>query len=320
MKRNPHKASLAEGIAEKKTTQKKGTIRDSKFIEGWMNMETRIPEPVYDWIKRKHIDVPYGENELQKLDIYLPNDEKYAKPPLFAVVHGGGFSHMDKRDWHIYPGFFALREGFAVASVNYRLAPKYGYPHGLDDFKSALKFLAEHAEAYGYDKDNVFLEGTSAGGNFVTLGALMPEDYGLNIRAVAALCPGVSMIDMYENFRNSGGLLFRFLVRRMTKQYLGTLPPKDIERAREAGYEKWLADAEESGRKIPPFYILQGDADPLIPEKITRKFYERIKTLLAPEDLVYRVLPEAGHAGGGPDFFDEENIMGFLNFFKRYVV
>jgi acetyl esterase/lipase len=256
------------------------------------------------------------------MDIYLPNIGE-APYPTVVLVHGGGFSHMDKRDWHVYPGFFALREGFALVSVNYRLAPKHKYPQGLNDVKGALKHMAAAAATYGLDTNNVFLEGTSAGGNFVTLAALMPDawDHGLRVRGVAALCPGCSLADMYAGLKDTRNLLMKFLIRRTAKQYLGVLPHRDPGPITQASAETWVLDAAEKGRPVPPFYILQGDTDPLIQERHTRKFYELMKAKLhlPPGDLVYRVLQGAGHAGGGPEFFEEQNIMGFIQFFKERI-
>ncbi len=144
------------------------TIRDAKFVDGWMNMKPRVPVPIIDHVKQKFLDVPYGEHALQKLDIYLPETNNL-KHPVMVIVHGGGFSACDKRDWHLYPGFYGLREGFAVVSVNYRLAPAFKFPAQPHDLKAALRFLKKNADKYHLDPENVFLWGTSAGGNLVSL-------------------------------------------------------------------------------------------------------------------------------------------------------
>jgi hypothetical protein len=37
-------------------------IRKTKFVPEWINMRPRIPVPRVDWIERKQLDLPYGEN------------------------------------------------------------------------------------------------------------------------------------------------------------------------------------------------------------------------------------------------------------------
>jgi len=102
-------------------------MRDANFPETWMDLTLDIPYPKKDWIRRKWLDVAYGEDPLQRIDIYHPNENPHGldKYPLLIILHGGGFTHMDKADWDVYPGFFWLEMGYAVASVNYRLAPKH---------------------------------------------------------------------------------------------------------------------------------------------------------------------------------------------------
>lgn len=108
------------------------------------------PEAITDWIKRQYRDIPYGPAELQKLDIYLPESGEGPFPTII-MIHGGGMCVCDKHDFHLYPMFYALEEGFAVAAVNYRMSPAVKYPTQLYDTKAATLFLYEHAAEYRLD-------------------------------------------------------------------------------------------------------------------------------------------------------------------------
>ena len=101
--------------------------------------------PRVDWIREKKLDVAYGGDPLQKMDIYYPNEVQKESYPVVILVHGGGFAMCDKRDWHVYPGFHALGRGFALVSVNYRLVPQVSYPAESDDLKRAVLYLRKHA-------------------------------------------------------------------------------------------------------------------------------------------------------------------------------
>lgn len=56
------------------------------------------------------------------------------------------------------------KRGFAFVNPNYRLGPEVQYLAALDDVNRYMHWVAEHADEYNLDKDNVFLIGDSAGG------------------------------------------------------------------------------------------------------------------------------------------------------------
>jgi len=62
--------------------------------------------------------------------------------------------------------------GFAVASVNYRLAPESRFPTQLEDVKCAIRFLRAKAAGYDLNASEMFALGTSVGGQLVALAAL----------------------------------------------------------------------------------------------------------------------------------------------------
>ncbi len=182
----------------------------------WIDLSPRVPQAKTDHITRQYRDLPYGASQLQQLDIYLP--EQGAGPfPVIVNVHGGGFSVCDKHDFHLYPTLFALEQGFAVAAVNYRLSPAVQYPEHYFDLKRALLWLHENGADKNLDTDNLFLWGTSAGGNLVLQagcknGIPLPPELReadrIPIKAVAAMCPG---IDITER-GNTGTLVERLMV------------------------------------------------------------------------------------------------------------
>ena len=90
------------------------TIRDAKFVPQWVDLTQEHPAPLFGHITRQYLNLSYGRHPLQAVDLYLPEEGNPPFPTLI-LVHGGGFSRCDKRDLSVYPGFYALREGFALA-------------------------------------------------------------------------------------------------------------------------------------------------------------------------------------------------------------
>lgn len=286
------------------------TIRDAQFVPAWIDMTPQVPEPRIDWIEEKYLDLAYGEDPLQRLDLYLPPHAE--KPlPLVVLVHGGGFCLCDKRDWHLYPGFYALREGFALASVNYRLAPAARFPAPVEDLKTALRFLRAQAGRYGLRTQDVFLYWTSAGGNLVTLAGLQNAGTPEAVAGVAALCP---LLDFENQWAYVQAMEGEAAVREMflasAVQYLGAAPSEDAPLARRAGAREYITP------KAPPFYLQHGTLDPAVPVEQAREFAAQLRAVCGGGAVTLDLMEGVAHAGGGPEFLEEEHILPILGFFR----
>ena len=287
------------------------TIRDAHFVPEWIDMQPEVPVPRIDWIGEKYLDLAYGPDPLQTLDLYLPPRVDAEPLPLVVLVHGGGFCLCDKRDWHLYPGFYALRQGFALASVNYRLAPAVRFPAPAEDLKTALRFLRENAEGYGLRRGDVFLYGTSAGGNLVTLVGLQNAGTPEAVAGVAALCPLLDFENYWAYVREldlPAGMLEE--LKKAAAWYLGTEPEADPALARRAGAAAYLT------AKAPPFYVQHGTADPGVPVQQSIEFTRRLREVCGEDAVRLDLLEGVAHAGGGPEFLEEEHIAPILDFFR----
>ncbi|MGZ8195876.1 MAG: alpha/beta hydrolase fold domain-containing protein, partial [Methylosarcina sp.] len=102
---------------------------------------------------RVHSDILYVSNghELQKLDLYLP--EHGENLPLIIWIHGGAWRSGGKEQLQASHLLDFLAEGYAVASVNYRLSQHATFPAQIQDCKSAVRWLRANAERYGLDPD-----------------------------------------------------------------------------------------------------------------------------------------------------------------------
>ncbi len=105
------------------------------------------------------------------LDIYRPRGTEGLLPVIFSM-HGGGLFYGDKDLYQHYCMRLAER-GFAVVNYSYRLVPDYPEPAQLEDSFLAYRFMAEHANEYGLDLDNVFFVGDSAGAHLCETAGLM---------------------------------------------------------------------------------------------------------------------------------------------------
>lgn len=114
-------------------------------------------------------DIAYGEDPLQKLDVYEPAKAAAERLPVVVFIHGGGFTRGDKHGPY-YPDnltAWAARNGMIAVNVNYRLAPATVFPGAVQDFAAALRWVRANIAAHGGDPDRIVLSGHSAGANHV---------------------------------------------------------------------------------------------------------------------------------------------------------
>ncbi len=114
--------------------------------------------PTEGWTQREALE--YGSDPRQKLDIYLPAEDK--PRALLVFFYGGGWDSGDRADYRFIAAAFTSA-GYAVAIPDYRLYPQVRYPEFLEDSAKAVAALAKHPELAGLMPERTFLIGHSAG-------------------------------------------------------------------------------------------------------------------------------------------------------------
>ena len=103
-------------------------------------------------------------NQLQA-DVYRSDDDKVR--PVVIFIHGGALM-MGGRGQSIKPGSLfdvLLKAGYAVVSIDYRLAPQVKLPAIIEDLQDACKWVREKGpELFHIDSQEIFVMGQSAGG------------------------------------------------------------------------------------------------------------------------------------------------------------
>ena len=189
--------------------------------------------------------------EVLSLELYRPQSP--LKPsPLVIVVHGGSWQSGSRLELDPLSRYLAAR-GYAVASVDYGLAPRSIFPGPVDDIRDALDYLRKNASGLSLDADRVVLLGRSAGAQIALAAAHDPEPlpglkgvvsfYGPNDLFLAWRVPGPKrMIDS----------------RRLLRQYLGGSPAEEPERYARA------SPILAAGKRSPPTLMIHGGRDEMV--------------------------------------------------------
>lgn len=220
-----------------------------------------------DTIKRFD-DIQYGSDpKWHVLDVYRPLGTEGILP-VIVNVHGGGFVYGDKELYQYY--CMALAEhGFAVVNFTYRLAPEFRFPSALEDTSSVFGWVLENAGAYGFDVNNIFAVGDSAGANLLGLYCCIYSnpDYARNFSFPAPVCPRAVIL-------NCG--LYRQTYSK--KKDLNTLLMANLmpNRGTEEEYHL-LCVGEHTTPDFPSAFIMTGEGDFLADQALP--FYENLKAL-----------------------------------------
>ncbi len=134
-------------------------------------------------------DVPYGNHERQKLDIFIPSEVSFASG-LILFIHGGGWVEGDKSA-HRDDAEFFFENGCIAASMNYRyVSDELTVFDELDDITAALRTLRIKCAEYGFCVDKVIVSGGSAGAHLSLLYACTRlEEAPLKPVAACVFCP-----------------------------------------------------------------------------------------------------------------------------------
>lgn len=207
------------------------------------------------------------------MSLYLPEDTA-APTPALIYLHGGG--------WVIGFGGYQGRplmvrmaqRGVACFSPDYRLSPRATFPDHLVDCKRAIAWVREHAHEYNVDPDRVMVAGNSAGAHLASLCALTPnlptlqpgfEQARTDVLACLCFYGVYDLADVLARWPHKGlELLWRLLV---------------IKKTREEAPELWrlASPAAHVGGSAPPFWLVHGTHDTLVPIEEARAFAKRLE-------------------------------------------
>lgn len=253
-------------------------------------------------------DVPYVKNahERQKLDIAYSKEG--AARPLLVWIHGGAYMGGDKAENHAVWAEL-VKDGYAVATINYRLSGDAKWPAQITDCKAAIRYLRAHAKVYNIAPDRIAAWGSSAGGHLAALvgtsGTAKKLDVGEYLDQSSAVSCAVDMFgpidfEKMPQFTSPESPEAR-MWRKATSQAL------DL--AREACPITYLS------KDTPPILIFHGDADGVVNISQSQLFDAALKKAGAPGEFI--ALPGVGHTHEVVWMKERERIM---HFFKLHLV
>ena len=249
------------------------------------------------------------------MDIYLP---AAAGPgaPAAIYVHGGRWIRGDKTEGsgaNEIPDL--VRRGFVVASINYRLGPRYPFPAQIEDVKCAVRYLRANAAAYRLNPQRIGIWGSSAGGHLAALAGL--ADARAGFEGTGGYANASSRVGAVVDLFGPANLAapdFFGSQRQVMRRVFGAQSAADPALARASPITYASPDD-------PPFLIIHGERDDEVPPSQSRELYDRLRAAGVPVTLL--LVKNAGHGlreTGGPIQPSRGAVSKMIaDFFARYL-
>ena len=260
----------------------------------WWRVTRAIPMRSRAIRATRNIDYGGDGDRRHRLDIYHSRLAGPERAPVMVYIHGGAWMIGEKREQGKPMMYELVARGWVCVAINYRLSPKATWPDQIVDAKRAVSWVKEHIAEYGGDPSFVAVSGGSAGGHLCALLALSAGDPAFQPgfegadTSVQACVPFYGVMDLTSSPEGSaifGPGLLKMLETKVMKTTESEHP--DLFRAASPTY-RVRAEA-------PPFFVLQGVNDTLVPVETARIFVDRLRAV-SRQPVAYAELPLAQHA------------------------
>lgn len=212
-------------------------------------------------------------------DVYEPSAAESCARPGIVLIHGGGWTDLDKSTMRGMGNFLA-RNNIVGVSVDYRLlhAAENRWPAQLDDVQRAVRWLRANATKYGVNPDRLGAFGHSAGAQLAALvGMEETRDnsdatlakYSSKVQAVV----DVSGPTDFTTERDPNGIAF-------LTNFFG------IDYAKGADVWRQASPALQVSPQDSPFLIFHGTQDENVPMAQAQELYDKLRAVHVPVDFV----------------------------------
>lgn len=271
---------------------------------------------------RIYKDLNYFQNndKTLKLDLYLP-DHFLTNMPTLIWIHGGGWVEGSKNTLKHFSKALrpATQSGFAVAVVDYTLAPQALFPTQVYELKAALRYLKSKATLYSLDINSFGVWGDSAGAHLASLlatndpsldGTLNSElKCDTNVQAACLYFPPIDLLELDRRLQKSKLSSEQLLKSTHWPHHL-FIGPSFLETASVANPTQYL------NSNTAPFFLLHGNQDLVVEIQQSQNFANTLRAAQIP--VQFWTIDDAIHADS--IFYSEEVLSAVLTFFKRTLV
>jgi acetyl esterase/lipase len=235
--------------------------------------------------------VPYGDHPSQLLDVWRQEDLPATLAPVLVFIPGGAWVFGSRAlQGHALMAHL-VRRGWVCLSLQYRTSPQHRWPRQMTDVKAAIAWARGNVDQFGGDPNFIVAAGCSAGGHLAALAGLtandpqwqaeLPTDADTSVDAVVST---YGIYDWQDRSTVQRARFMEFLERVVVKRSQVRHP--EVFRA--------ASPVDRVHKAAPPFLVVHGSRDGLIPVGEARAFVHKLRSVSA-ATVGYVELPGVGH-------------------------
>jgi acetyl esterase/lipase len=271
----------------------RGIVPAERLQIDWPAPDRLAPVLRYSQQRRQYLyrtSIPYRDAPQQVLDVWRQRDLPAGPAPVLVFVPGGGWVHGSR----MLQGYALLShlaaQGWVCLAIDYRVSPRHRWPRL--DIKAAVAWARANVDRFGGDQNFIAIAGCSAGGHLAALTGLTADDAGFHGElapdADTSVDAVVSIYGRYDWEDRSTPERARFMdyLQHVVVRKLYDRHP-DVYRA--------ASPIARVRSGAPPFLVVHGSADTVIPVEHACAFVERLRAT-SRSSVAYLELPGAHHS------------------------
>jgi acetyl esterase/lipase len=261
---------------------------------------------------------PHQGTQKLLLDLYLPPTNPQKPLPIILYIHGGGWLKNSKE---YCPAPVLVPKGYGVTCINYRYSSEALFPAQIKDVKKAVVWLKNNAQNYNLNPNKIGVLGDSAGGY---LSALLGTSAGVQawedaktstpdstrVQAVVSLY-GPTDFSQVTPAKNKDQPWFHYT--QVTTLLLGG-PISQKKAETKLANPLTYIDSND-----PPFLLIHGELDRVVPLSQSEILYEALKTQKVPVKFIK--IPNLKHnfRNKNGEGINPEILEPMLDFFQEHL-
>lgn len=245
--------------------------------------------------QQDYMNVAYGANAAQKMDVYLPAGRTSENTKVIVFVHGGSWSGGDKSEFD--PAIAALKTmlaDYAIFNINYRLANNgtNPFPTQIDDIKAAVDMVISKTGEYKVNTNKIVMIGASAGAHLALLHTYKNNADG-RIKALIDLFGPTDLVSLYNDHP------FPAASQPTIVNFLNATPISNASLYRDASPINFVST------QSVPTQIFHGAIDFVVPVAQSTALKTKLEAANVKVEMV--VYPNEGHGWLGANLIDTYN-------------
>jgi acetyl esterase/lipase len=267
----------------------------------------------------QHKDVIYGDADgvALAMDVFTPTGHKNGIG-IIDIASGAWHSDRNKIRDHMAARVYDIfcKKGYTVFAVRPGSMSRFSVPDMVRHLRTATKWVQDHAGEYGIDPQNMGITGGSAGGHLASLVVVStPAEKDGKVdqpfKAVGVFFPPTDFTQFrgsvtdFDKDKRSARLVRSLAADREESS------DRPLDAAKLTELAKKISPALLVERKQPPFLIIHGDADPLVPLHQSELLVEALKKNGGSAELIVK------KGGGHPWFTIAEEVQVMADWFDK---